>query len=108
VTAEDYAPYGVGEPDADGWYPDYNIPDHLREAAPTASSPSPTSVRPVSWLWLVEHWRTIVADLPLHCGIDLYDPAVRARPFPGVRTMIFSLLDADTRLRREWIATTKG
>jgi len=32
-------------------------------------------------------------------GIDLYDPAVRARPWPGVRTLIFSLLETDTRLR---------
>ena len=32
-------------------------------------------------------------------GVDLYDPAVRARPWPGVRALIFSLLESDTRLR---------
>lgn len=32
-------------------------------------------------------------------GLDLYDPAVRARPWPGVRTLIFSLLDTSPRLR---------
>ncbi|MDR6142035.1 hypothetical protein QE375_001589 [Microbacterium foliorum] len=32
-------------------------------------------------------------------GVDLYDSAVLARPWPGVRTLIFSLLDTDTRLR---------
>lgn len=32
-------------------------------------------------------------------GVDLYDAAVLARPWPGVRTLIFSLLDTDTRLR---------
>ena len=26
-------------------------------------------------------------------GLDLYDPAVLARPWPGVRTMIFALLE---------------
>lgn len=48
---------------------------------------------------LVQHWRLVIADLSLHCGIDLYDPLVLQRPWPGVRTMIYSLLDSPTRLR---------
>jgi len=37
-------------------------------------------------------------------GIDLYDPAVLSRPWPGVRIMIFGLINAPgalaTALRR--------
>jgi hypothetical protein len=40
----------------------------------------------------------IVAELAER-GIDLYDPAVLARPWPGIRAVIFSLLDSPTRLR---------
>lgn len=49
---------------------------------------------------LVRHWRLVEADLIKEYGIDLWDPAVRARPWPGIRTAIFSLIDSDTRLRR--------
>lgn len=52
-----------------------------------------------SILALVTNWRLVVADLAREFHVDLYDPAVLARPWPGVRTMIFSLLDSDTRLR---------
>ena len=52
-----------------------------------------------SLLALVTNWKLVVADLAKEFGIDLYDPAVLARPWPGVRTMIFSLLDMPTRLR---------
>ena len=45
-----------------------------------------------SWLAIVTHWRIVVAEL-MRQGVDLYDPAVRSRPWPGVRTLIFSLLD---------------
>lgn len=51
-----------------------------------------------SWLAIVAHWRIVVAEL-MRQGVDLYDPAVRARPWPGVRTLIFSLLDEPSRLR---------
>lgn len=51
-----------------------------------------------SWLAIVLHWRLVVADL-MERGVDLYDPVVRARPWPGVRTLIFSLLESNTRLR---------
>lgn len=52
-----------------------------------------------SILAIVTNWRLVVAEL-IERGIDLYDPAVRARPWPGIRSAIFSLLDSDTRLRR--------
>jgi len=51
-----------------------------------------------SFLAIVTHWRLVVAELAER-GIDMYDPAVLARPWPGVRAVIFSLLDSDTRLR---------
>lgn len=54
-----------------------------------------------SLLGIVTHWRCVVADLAQHFGVDLYDPAVLDRPWPGVRTMIFALLDMpESRLRR--------
>jgi hypothetical protein len=52
-----------------------------------------------SLLALVTNWKLVVADLASEFGLDLYDPAVLVRPWPGVRTMIFSLLDSPTRLR---------
>lgn len=69
---------------------------NLRPAPPTPSSTTPEIDG--SWLAIVLHWRIVVAEL-MERGIDLYDPAVRARPWLGVRTLIFSLLDTDTRLR---------
>lgn len=100
TTAEDWAPYGIGEPDADGWYPDYRpVPPEMRPAAvnPAASRPEVDG----SILGIVTHWRCVVADLAQHFGVDLYDPAVLARPWPGVRIMIHSLLDMpESRLRR--------
>ena len=110
ITAADMAPWGRGEPDEDGWYPDY-WPGHPQPAVPTAV----VQTQPeralegvyVTWNLLIQHWRLVVADLSLHHGIDLYDPAVRARPWPGVRTAIFSLLDADTRLRQVLLTTRR-
>ena len=51
-----------------------------------------------SLLALVTNWRLVVAELAER-GIDLYDPAVLAHPWPGVRAVIFSLIDSPTRLR---------
>ncbi|UOQ58553.1 hypothetical protein MUN78_06945 [Leucobacter allii] len=100
MTAEDWAPYGIGEPDADGWFPDYRpVPEELRPAESAAVTPTGKDTVDTSLVALVSHWRLVVADLALHYHVDLYDPAVLARPWPGVRTMIFSLLDSDTRLR---------
>lgn len=52
-----------------------------------------------SLLGLVMQWRVVVAELARVYGIDLYVAEVRARPWPGVRTMIFSLIDQPSRLR---------
>lgn len=52
-----------------------------------------------SCLALVNNWSLVVADLSKHHGIDLYDPQVLARPWLGIRTLIFSLIDEPTRLR---------
>lgn len=46
------------------------------------------------------NWRLVVADLLQHFHLDLYDPAVLSRPWPGVRTAIFALIDTPgSRLR---------
>ncbi|WP_295035405.1 hypothetical protein [uncultured Microbacterium sp.] len=93
---EDWAPYGVGEPDADGVYPDYRRPPkHLRPAP--AAAPAGADIDN-SILAIVTNWRLVVAELAER-GVDLYDPAVRARPWPGIRAMIFSLIGSPSRLR---------
>jgi hypothetical protein len=60
----------------------------------------------VTWGWLhvLEHWDSVVWDMASKFRLDLYDPAVRARPWPGVRTLIFGLVDdPSTRLHRALI-----
>ena len=100
MTAADYAPWGIGEPDADGWYSDYRpIPQHLKPSHEGPASPTGKPQVDTSWLAIVRHWRIVVADLAREFHIDLYDPEVRRRPWPGVRTMIFSLIESPTRLR---------
>lgn len=102
MTAEDWAPFGIGEPDADGWYPDYRpVPEHLKPEAETAGPSSGRHAVDESWLGIVTHWRLVIADLAEFYHLDLFDPAVRARPWPGVRTMIFSLFDMPTSRLRE-------
>lgn len=99
MTAEDWAPYGIGEPDDDGWFPDYRpVPNNMKPAHEGPAAPSDKPQVDASWLAIVQQWRLVVAEL-MERGIDLYDPAIRARPWPGVRTLIFSLLDSPTRLR---------
>ncbi|HWU30192.1 MAG TPA: hypothetical protein VN041_14005 [Microbacterium sp.] len=101
MTAEDWAPYGIGEPDADGWYPDYRpVPIKLKPAHDGPAAPSDESQIDTSWLAIVQHWRIVVAELAREFHIDIYDPDVRRRPWPGVRTMIFALLDSPSRLRQ--------
>ena len=106
IGPEALAPYGVGEPDAEGWYPDYRgVPAHLLPDAPQAkAAPKPgTNEKTVtvdgSWYAILSHWRLVVADLRKECGIDLHDPAVLAGSWLSVRDAIFSLLDSNTRLR---------
>jgi hypothetical protein len=75
------------------------VPEHLKPEAPaTKSSKTPDVVVDGSLLAIVTNWRLVVAELAER-GIDLYDPAVLARPWPGVRAVIFSLIDSPTRLR---------
>lgn len=53
------------------------------------------------WIDILTRWDLVICDLAEKYGIDLYDPAVRARPWPGVRTLIFGLLsDPSSRLHR--------
>lgn len=98
VTAEDWAPYGIGEPDANGWYPDYRpVPEELKPEN-VARLASEVPDLDYSLLALVTNWQLVVAELAER-GVDLYDPAVRRRPWPGIRTLIFSLYDSPSRLR---------
>lgn len=77
------------------------MPPELLPPAPADAAAKKAADVDGSWCAIVEHWRIVVADLALHYRVDLYDPAVLARPWPGVRTMIFALIDQpDTRLRR--------
>lgn len=76
-------------------------PESARPAAvdaPASSTATPATID-ASWLQLILHWRVVVADLARHFHVDLYDPDVLARPWPGIRTMIFALIDEPTRLR---------
>lgn len=76
------------------------MPEHLKPEAPAAptAGKAPAAEIDGSFLAIVTHWRLVVAELAER-GIDLYDPVVLARPWPGVRAVIFSLLDSPTRLR---------
>ncbi|NLP82586.1 hypothetical protein HF576_01870 [Microbacterium sp. CFH 90308] len=104
VTPEDLAPYGIGAPDAEGWYTDYRpLPPHLRPSPPAAPVRPGSSDKPAvevdgSWYALLSNWRLVVADLKDR-GIDLYDPVVLAGPWLSIRAAIFSLIDSNSRLR---------
>lgn len=75
------------------------MPAELKPDAPsTPAGKAPSADVDGSLLAIVTHWRLVIAELAER-GIDLYDPAVLARPWPGVRAVIFSLLDSNTRLR---------
>jgi len=74
------------------------VPEALKPEAASAVAKPTEIVIDGSWLALVTHWRLVVAELAER-GIDLYDPLILARPWPGIRAVIFSLLDSNTRLR---------
>ena len=63
----------------------------MRPAPPTETGGGASVDR--SLLAVVSHWGLAVADLAQFYGLDMFDPAVLARPWPGVRTMLLSLLD---------------
>ena len=67
------------------------MPQELRPEAPKAAFKAPTVDGSLSAI--ATHWRIVVAEMAEVYGLDLYDPAVLARPWPGVRTMIFALLE---------------
>jgi len=75
------------------------VPEHLKPER-VAATPGKTPAAEIdgSLLAIVSNWRLVVAELAER-GIDMYDPAVLARPWPGVRAVIFSLIDSPTRLR---------
>jgi hypothetical protein len=95
-TLDEWAQFGIGEPDADGLYSDYRIPAGLKPETPTTD----TRGRQIWWTDIVRHWDLVIQDLAEKYGIDLYDPAVLARPWPGVRTLILGLLSSPSRLAR--------
>jgi hypothetical protein len=95
VTEEDWDAYGVGEKDPDTgiWSGGYRLPREVHELA-RGQQPAPARAAPVlGWTHLVGVWGYVVADLAALYRVDLWDPAVLARPWPGVRTLILGLLD---------------
>lgn len=48
--------------------------------------------RTIYWADIVPHWDLVVRDLASLYRLNLYDPAVLASPWPGVRTLILGLL----------------
>jgi len=74
------------------------VPEALKPEAASAVAKPTETVIDGSWFALVSNWRLVVAELAER-GIDLYDPLILARPWPGIRAVIFSLLDSNTRLR---------
>lgn len=49
---------------------------------------------------IVTHWDLVIRDLADRYTVDLYDPAVLARPWPGIRTLIYGLAEEPSRLSR--------
>jgi hypothetical protein len=96
VTAEEWAAYGVGEPDVDGNYPDYRVPAHLRPAAPASTK----SGREIWWSDIVPRWGLVQRDLVERYQTNLHDPRVLALPWPAVRFLILGLLNEPSRLAR--------
>lgn len=64
---------------------------------PTGDASTPTVDG--SLLAILTHWRYVVVDLMTLHHVDLWDERVRARPWPGVRTLVFSLLEPDSKSR---------
>lgn len=56
--------------------------------------------RSIGWADILEHWPLVVRDLAEHARVDVYDPALDARPWPWLRTHILGLLDIPSRLTR--------
>jgi hypothetical protein len=64
------------------------VPQHLKPEAPDAlPGKTPSADIDGSLLALITNWRLVVAELAER-GIDLYDPEVLARPWPGVRAVL--------------------
>lgn len=97
TTLEEWAAYGIGEPDADGLYADYRVPPELKPPAPGQSGAGERRAH-YGWWHLAQHWDAVHTDLAEIYGVDLHDPAVLARPWPGVRLLIVSLLTRPCRL----------
>lgn len=93
MTLDEWAAYGIGEPDADGNYRDYRIPAALKPSAP-----APATRGSIWWADIVPHWGLVQRDLAEKYQLDLHDPAVLARPWPGVRGLILGLLTEPSRL----------
>lgn len=72
-------------------YADYRVPTDLKpKAAPTG--------RAYWWADIVSRWDLVALDLSERHHVDLHDPAVLARPWPGIRGMILGLLRVDSHL----------
>lgn len=63
-------------------------------------APAKPEGRAYAWFDFVSNWDLVVIDVATLYGLDLYDPAVLARPWPGVRTLILGLLEQPRSILR--------
>jgi hypothetical protein len=66
-------------------YADYRSAPRIR------LTPDAPVGRLIGWRDILPNWNAVTLDLAERFGIDLHDPAVLARPWPGVRAMVLSL-----------------
>jgi len=74
------------------WSKGYQIPAAVQAAMAPGTAAAAGEPERVIWWWdIVQHWDLVLADMASLFGVDLYDPAVLARPSPGIRTLILTL-----------------
>lgn len=55
----------------------------------------------VGWKEILEAWDLVVPDLAEVYGVDLYDPALKRRPWPWLRGLLMGLISTpNSRLSR--------
>lgn len=84
--------YGRGELDPEtGLYEWYELPAELQPG---------TEQTQVNWNQILDRWSLVEADLHEQYGIDLSSGVLRKRSWRWLRTRIYGLLSANTRLNR--------
>lgn len=81
-TIADWAPYGIGEPDEHGIYPDYRAPNNVRPVPPDQDAPQ------WDWLSIFDNWPVIAIEIHEHYGVDV---EVEERPWPWLYNRVIAL-----------------